>query len=196
MSFKHCIHQICVGCLGPRGAARRALWLGSCAWSDDSLASKKLYPGHQFPAKTKVWLARLKVSDESMLLFGQRVHSSHDRKPDYLRKVKDDQAAMEALAERAAFIWHCGQEFLQHVPVKAADIRLFFYDAWVAGHSVLETEAQAALLDKSPAFEVTKHLSALRGLMDSHMFSAPIATLSEPDKEAWTLTPGSCRRSR
>ena len=37
-----------------------------CCWTDDALAFKKIYPGHQFNAKSKKWSQRIKVSDDSM----------------------------------------------------------------------------------------------------------------------------------
>lgn len=163
----------------------------SAAWTDDSLASKKVYPGYQFPAKVKSWLPRVKVCAESMELFVRRVHDSHAQLPEYMRKFKKDQAAMDQLAERAAFIWNVGQEFLQQVPVKPGDLQTGFYDLWAFGSSSVDTDAQAALMDKSASFDVTKSMSSLRALMEAHLFTSPVpqslADKDSLDVDAWEL---------
>ena len=63
-------------------------WFNS-AWSEDTCADKKIYPGHQYPSKSKLWSARLKVTDESMELMVTRVHACHDNSPEYMRRKLD-----------------------------------------------------------------------------------------------------------
>ena len=50
-------------------------WDDSC-WNEDTLSSKKIYPGFQFQAKSKQWLPRLKTSDASMGLMVSRMHTA------------------------------------------------------------------------------------------------------------------------
>ena len=46
-----------------------------CCWSDDALAFKKIYTGHQFTSKSKKWIPRIKVSDDSMEMMIKRGHT-------------------------------------------------------------------------------------------------------------------------
>jgi hypothetical protein len=157
-----------------------------CAiWSDDNLCSKKLYPGFQFSAKSKAWLPRLRVCEESMLLFVKRVQLKHEQQPAYLLRRKLELSATEALAERAAFIYNVGQELLSIVPVKAELLQQNFYEAWTSGCSQIDTEAQAALMDKAADFDVTKSMPCLRKLIDAHVFTVPVGvTLAETESLA------------
>ena len=89
-------------------------WDSSC-WSDDNLSSKKLYPSFSFPSKSKKWAGRLKVTDESMGLFVQRVQTVHEQCQAWLKKKKDT-STMEAFAERAAALWRLGKEVCVNTP--------------------------------------------------------------------------------
>ena len=84
----------------------------SSAWTEESLASRKLYPGHTFSSKGKGWAARLKTTEQSMLCMVKRVHSTHSDKGGRL-----DTAGMEALAERAALLLSSVSEMTSAIPV-------------------------------------------------------------------------------
>ena len=53
-------------------------WDNSC-WSDDNLASKKIYPNFQFPAKNRKWLSRDRTSTESCSMMVQRVQAAREK---------------------------------------------------------------------------------------------------------------------
>jgi hypothetical protein len=150
-------------------------WESSC-WSDDNLSSKKLYPGYQFPSKSKKWVSRLKTTPESMALFVQRVQTAHEKRPDYMRK-KMDQSSMEAFAERAAALWHLAEEIKLHTPLPAASIDEHWLSAWAEGSDHVEMELQSLLLDKNEMLDIAT-IPTFKRLLDQHLFNAPVQAKS------------------
>eukprot|EP00973_Karenia_brevis_P037255 5136229-Karenia_brevis.AAC.1 len=43
----------------------------ACAWTNESLAHKKIFTAYQFPSKSRAWLSRVKATADSILLFTQ-----------------------------------------------------------------------------------------------------------------------------
>ena len=146
-------------------------WEGSC-WSDDNLASKKIYPGYQFPSKGKKWVSRLKTNAESMALFVDRIQGIHEKNPSYLRK-KLDAATMEALSERAATLWHLANEIQLTTPLTERIVREHWLLAWTNGSDHVDMELQSMLLDKSEALDIST-IPTFKRLMDLHLFEAPV----------------------
>ena len=62
-----------------------------CVYSEDNLASKRIYVGYQFPAKSKRWQQRLKVTELSMLTMTSRVQFLQETAADYCRRKLDVQ---------------------------------------------------------------------------------------------------------
>ena len=83
-------------------------WDDSC-WTEDTLASKKIYPGYQFQSKSKQWLSRLKTSEESMGLMVSRLQAVHEQTPSFMRAKKPDMKAVESMSERAAVVLALGK---------------------------------------------------------------------------------------
>ena len=83
-------------------------WANSM-WSDDNLAPKKIYPGHQHNAVSKAWVQRLQVTQESMLIHLKRLIHTFEAQPTYFRK-KPDKKSMEQMSEKAALVYHAGQD--------------------------------------------------------------------------------------
>jgi hypothetical protein len=150
-------------------------WDASC-WTDDNLSSKKLYPGFQFPSKSKKWVSRLKTTEESMALFVTRVQTAHERKPDYLRK-KIDSSGMEVLAERAAVLWHLGNEIQLVTPLPFQTIVENWLTAWAQGSDHVDMELQSLLLDKNDALDITT-IGTFKKLLDQHLFNVPVQATS------------------
>ena len=98
------------------------------AWSDESLSSKKIYPGFAFPAKNKTWAARVRVTEESMMLHVEYVQWQHETQVAtwnnhygrVLKRTKQDQCF---IAERAAACYHLGQELRTMVPITEAKLK-------------------------------------------------------------------------
>ena len=122
-------------------------------YTEESLACKKAYPGFQFASKSKKWLPRVKTVPESMTLLVRRLHSSHAALPEYPRK-KVETSSMEALSERAAAVWHLGQELLMNVPINPQALASKWTEAWATGSQHVDVEVQVAVMDKSDTFSV------------------------------------------
>ena len=58
-------------------------------WSDDSLANRRLYPGHPFPTKKKQWAHKFRTTEASMMLCVKRVQRKHIQTPQHNRKKLD-----------------------------------------------------------------------------------------------------------
>ena len=48
-----------------------------CAWSEEVLSNKKLYPKFNYPTKSKKWMARVKTTDTSLCLMIERAQNIH-----------------------------------------------------------------------------------------------------------------------
>ena len=110
----------------------------SSAWTEELLASRKLYPGHNFPAKGKGWTARLKTTEQSMLRFVKRVHSTRSDKGSRL-----DMPAMEAVTERAALLLSSVAEMTSAIPVSEKRLLDEWVAAWQDGDGRIDSELQA-----------------------------------------------------
>ena len=96
---------------------------GAGVWTDDNIASKKLFPGHSFGAgRSKKRPLRLKVTAESMKLMVMHIQNAHETTPATMRKRPDIQRNCHT-AEMAAVLYSLGQEAMTVVPVKESDIR-------------------------------------------------------------------------
>ncbi len=93
------------------------LSFANSVWTDDNLASKRMYTGYQFASRSKKWLPRLKVTNESMMLHVEYMHRGHENTPAHMRK-KPTMQDVAACAERAAACFHLGAELLTLLPIK------------------------------------------------------------------------------
>ena len=92
---------------------------GQSVYTDDNIASKKCYPGYQFPTKSKKWQHRCIVTNESFMLWVKRNHFCFETIPCL---KKPDLTEMTVLSERAAAVYSIGQEFLSLVPLTPGEI--------------------------------------------------------------------------
>ena len=152
----------------------QSLGWGSAVWSEDVFASKKVFPGFQFSSKSKRWVPRIKTTDASFELMVRRVQNTfEDTSKDMHFKISVAQA--EALSERAAACLALAAELQLQVPVPVEKIKDAFIEAWAMGSDHVDTELQAALLDKSDSFDVTLHMPTLKKIVEDHVFSAPVS---------------------
>ena len=150
-------------------------WQG-CPWSEDSLSTKRLYPGHQFPAKEKKWLQRLKTSEVSMSLAVQRIQTTHLAAPMYIRK-KVDQTRVDAYSERACVVVALATELLARFPLEKKQVDKEWTHAWGEGSEHIDTEVQALLLEKAGNLDLALHVPTFRRLVDDHMHKSPAPDL-------------------
>ena len=150
-----------------------------CCWPDDALSSKKNYPKHQFAAKSKKWLPRVKSSEDSMRMLVQRVQATHEKAARCFCLRKLDTNALEALAERAAAVESMGKEVQQTVPLSNEVLEKEWWGPWAAGSEHIDMEVQVHLMDKSATFLPAQHIPTLKGLVDAHLLkSGPIVQLT------------------
>ena len=110
-----------------------------CAFTEDILSSKKIYPNMSYHAKNRAWSARLKSSDASMMSFIQRVTNVH------VEGQRMDLASMEQLAQRAALLHACVQEVKLAVPMPENKLENEWIPRWEKGDLSLDQELQVAL---------------------------------------------------
>ena len=140
-----------------------------CCWSDDNLSSKKMYPGYLYPGKGKKWIARSRVTNESMLLHVLCAQADHDNKPVYMQKKMTSHEHL-VIAEKAAVCWHLGQEFLQIVPVtpevlKSGTCSLLKFSKFTFKYTLSQSELGfAQLAGQFFRIQVSKRFLELLGL--------------------------------
>ena len=146
-----------------------------CFWSDENLASKKIYPGYQFPCKSKAWTPRVRTSAKSMHLMTLRAHTTQDKSLPCMRK-KPDLAEVEGLAERACVVLALAKEVQQtHPNISDNMLQDGWILEWADGSDQIDMEVQAALLEKSETFSPSLHIPTLQKLIDANLFSNPVA---------------------
>ena len=143
------------------------------AWSDNTLSTKKLYPNHQYAAKAKVWLPRLRTTVRSMALTVQRVHAEHRKTPTWMKK-KIDAARVEQLSERAAVIVALEAELMQRMPLDVAKVQAEWSNAWAEGSDHVDIEVQSLVLEKDEKLDVTLNITIFRKLIDDHLHNQPV----------------------
>ncbi|CAK9018185.1 Uncharacterized protein SCF082_LOCUS13970 [Durusdinium trenchii] len=142
-------------------------------WSDDSLAVKKMYPNFQFACAKKSWLPRMKTTEESMELCIKHLQNGFVAKSLYLRRKVDAQT-VEETSQRAAVVWHLGQELLSQIPIDPAKIKEVWYDSFAAGDGPVDAEIQGILMDKSENFDLRRDSPTLKKLCDQQSFAKPV----------------------
>ena len=131
----------------------------NCCWSDDNLANKKLYPDHTFATGSKKnWAGRLRTSAESMALAVQRAHTVHKMKPTFLRR-KFDNAMVDNISMRAAFVLSVAAEFTSSTPVPEEQARQDFVNSWAKGSEQIEMEVSSVLAEMPEDIIVKLHVT-------------------------------------
>ena len=164
-------------------------WVGG-PYTDDNLSSAKMYPGFQHKAtNSKQWPARIRVTGESMSLMIDRISNKWATAPTHYRK-KPDKAEMEVLAERAAAVWHCGQELMKEVPIPEALITERYYKRYAEGDTSIETDIIAGLIEKTDQFDI-RDIAVLHALIGEHQTHKPVqmsvTSLAEIDNDRFHL---------
>ena len=168
--MEHCPHA--VQALIVKHCAKLG-WVGS-VWSEDALATKKLYPGHQFPAKNKLWLVRLKTTEQSTLIAIQRLQVKHEQSPSFLKKKKTPDE-VEKVSEMAAAIANIAVEVVGRLPVAPDVIHKGWVLKWATGCMVIDQEISSLMFEKSELMDPLLHIPSLKELIDAQ---PPVALLA------------------
>ncbi|CAK9068414.1 unnamed protein product [Durusdinium trenchii] len=149
------------------------------AWTEENLSSKRLFTGHQFPAKTKKWMCRVRVTDDSLRLMTSRVHFTKEHPVPNMPSKKDDSGAMEAVAEKAAALTSLAAEFCSEHPVSIEVVREKVLEEWARGCERIDCELTAALLEKNEGFQVGQSMPCFKALLEDNIFKAPVSSTQE-----------------
>lgn len=153
-----------------------------CPWSEEALASKKIFPPYAVRVSARGWSQRLRVTMESVVLMVQHVHMDHLKQPKLLRK-KATKRRMEECAVEAAFASAIANELL---PMDQA-----LHRQWLGLYTSCDTKAllelQLALAETDEMF-MASDLPTIRELMEPHVFGGLRAvSLTTPDQAAKDL---------
>ena len=152
----------------------------NCAWTEENLASKRLFPGHVFPAKNRKWQQRLRVSDRSLRIMVLRIHWEQEHQSCEKRgQKKPDDRACELLAEKAACLVSLADEFCSEHPITMETVQKKILDEWSSGCKRIDMELAAQLLEKSESFAIATHMPCFKALLEESLFRAPVSSSQE-----------------
>ena len=135
----------------------------NCAWTEENLASKRLFPGHVFPAKNRKWQQRLRVSDRSLRIMVLRIHWEQEHQSCEKRsQKKPDDRACELLAEKAACLVSLADEFCSEHPITMETVQKKILDEWSSGCKRIAT-----------------HMPCFKALLEESLFRAPVSSSQE-----------------
>ena len=120
-------------------------WADS-VWTEDLLASKKIYPGFTFTAKCKQWASanRLRTTEQSMDCFVTRLQTCHEGAlPNIRRRL--DTATAEQVSERAALLVAVAHEVQAATPIRGEVLEKGWLLPWANGCHHIDGELQVLL---------------------------------------------------
>ena len=152
-------------------------------WTEENLASKRLFPGHAFnTGRSRKWAARLKVTEESFRLMVKRVQLAVENwRPELGKRPVYDVTYMEGVAEKAAALCGLAKEFCKEHPVDYDVVNAKVLKCWAEGDERIDMEVHAALLEKLEQFEVGLNMPCFKALLDDAIFKAPVSSDQEKD---------------
>lgn len=158
-----------------------ALGWDSCAWTDDNLSSKKLYPKFSFPARSREWVQRLRTSDRSMLLAVCYVQNNFLSRAKEIRH-KPYLDTVEEISKRAALSISILDEFCQAAPLSKEMVFNDWCWAWASGDAAIDVELVGLLMDRPANLDVRTGIHSLKVLLDQSALSQPIGR--QPEEES------------
>ena len=156
-------------------------WSESC-WTEENLASKRLFPGHGFHSRSRKWAPRLKVTDDSLRLLVKKLqHTVENWRPELGKRPIYDVNFVEGVAEKAAALCGMAREFCKEHPVAYDQVEIKVLKPWAEGDERIDMEVDAALLEKQETFEVGLHMPCFKSMLDDAIFKAPVTSDQEKD---------------
>ena len=147
--------------------AGREGW-SECPWTEEALASKKIYPGSVFKHSGKQhWVKYGQVTEASVEIMVAAVHVRSRMKIVQLRK-KVPKKDVEELAEVAAMVDALRLEVLRAAPVPVDRLEKEFVQPFCRGDQAVLLELEIALHEKSEKFTY-QQISVLSGLVREHL---------------------------
>ena len=144
-------------------------------WSEEGLASKKIYPGSHFrTSHSKAWTKRQVITKESLRLMRRQICYYNRSVPHKHKLTKPD---MEARAEKAVVVFNLGLELDALAKVPWTTIEQQFLDKWVQNDPAIELQVSSALIEKADNFKV-RDLPCVAALIDERVTPANFQTSS------------------
>jgi len=168
----------------------------ACPWSDENLASKKLWSPYCFRSGSNPkWTERGQVTPESCVLMVNTICNYAENLPSFCQR-KLDRASTERYAELCAIALSLARETASLAPIKMSDI----YAEFIAPLETHQTSAHAILssiiAEKNPAFNV-RDVPSLKKLIDSHAHavshthtadgSSVMCSIANIERTSWEL---------
>ncbi len=143
-----------------------------CAFSDDALSSKRIYPHFQFRCTvSKAWQNRMKTSEASMQLMLDRVCYEHEHALPHMRR-KVAKTTLEDLACQAAVVLAIERELQANSNVPPSQLEAWAIQ-WAHGDVMVGVEVSAALLAKDDTFNPME-MPSVKAILAAHALGAPV----------------------
>ena len=151
----------------------------NCAFSDDGLASKKIYPGYCWKHQKPGWADRNQVTDRSMLIHLRASVQDFEGKPAFARR-KINRKDMEDFSEMSAFVESIFQEVKRSTNIKEDIVQMVLVDAFVEQKDTELLLELNSLLSEKPEKISFERISVIKTALLDHSLTSPIqiSTLS------------------
>jgi hypothetical protein len=115
-----------------------------CPFNEETLSSKRIYPGHTFRVDSKAWTARQVVSEKSLHLLCERVIWEH-RKNGGGKGLQRTEKEVAERSAQSAVICSFAAEIQRIIPVTDKDLEEHLVDKWRKADFQVDVELKAVM---------------------------------------------------
>ena len=144
----------------------------SCAFTEDTLGSKKIWVGYAPRGASKAWNERMKVTDQSCLLMIKNVHNTFAKTPFPIRR-KVSKVDLENIAMQAAVVLSLKREVQDLLPISDMILTERWVNKFADADPRVVTEVEMVLSEKQERFAV-RDIPTLCTIMDAHSGLCPL----------------------
>lgn len=149
-------------------------WDG-CAWTEEVLGSKKIYPGHAPRVGSKSWSDRLKRTEKSTCLMVSFIQADFKGRAVPRKSSKAD---VEEMADWCAAVVSLAAQVQSLMPIPDEVMESEFIGRFASCDASIVADIQMAVTEKLDKFNV-RDIKALANLMDKHAGSGDFGKASE-----------------
>ena len=136
-------------------------------YTDELMASKKIYPGSHFKAAhCKAWTSRMTITRQSVLVFVKRVSAEWEKTPQFLRR-RYVKGVGEEIAMKAAVVVNMAKEVQEIAPIPDEVLQQEWIDKWVAQDPQIDLAVESAVVSKDANFAV-RQVKILHDIIEKH----------------------------
>ena len=146
-----------------------------CAFSDDALASKKLYPGQVFKHARSGWTERCTVTEKSCELTLKFLANEWKSRPDTVRRKPTKKDAEEA-AELVSMVYSIYVDVCKTTNLKHTDVDRVFLDEFVSTTNTELNMEIASIMQEKPEKIMLERISCLKALAARQNAASPTKT--------------------